>query len=250
ANAITVNLVAHNQRSSSGTLSTLKWATCAPTGATNPCLSTNSGTTGGAWSLANATGSTATWDWNPATGVLTSSGLFQTTSFVSSNANGSPVISDKVVDMVIDTTNDTTTATSYNCVEGTFLAGVGAHGCANVSLGDDTVYDSAVVYNVGGGANCVQRTLGGDDVSTGNPRSLASTAGGGGCDPGDGAFNLWTVVSYTGPGGELIVSNGIDIATAGTNYLTFQVVPLPAAAWLLAPAVLAAARFSRRRKAA
>ena len=49
---VSVRLDAHNQRSSSGTLSTLKWKTCAPTGTTNPCLSTTN-----AWTLANATGS-------------------------------------------------------------------------------------------------------------------------------------------------------------------------------------------------
>ncbi|MCK6372436.1 MAG: hypothetical protein L6Q83_14130, partial [Gammaproteobacteria bacterium] len=148
--------------------------------------------------------------------------------FVSSNANGSPVISDKVVDLVIDTTNDTTTATSYDCVEGTFLISVGAHGCANVDVGDNFLYDSSVIYNVGGDANCVQRTLGVDDVDTGSPRTLADTAGGGGCDPGAGAFNLWTVVEdNTATGGQLIISNNVPIADAGTNYLTFQVVTAP-----------------------
>jgi len=98
------------------------------------------------------------------------------------------------------------------------------------------------VYNVGGNANCVQRTIGGDDSSTGNVRSLANTAGGGGCNAGDGAFNLWTIVNDTtnlGVGGQLIVSNGIPIANAGTAYLTFTVsaVPVPGAVWLLGSAV-------------
>ncbi len=237
ASALSVTLTAHNQRSSSGTLSTLKWATCAPTGATNPCYSTSLVSSGGIWSNANTTGSTAVWNWDNDTGVLSMTGIFQSTSFVSSNANGSPVISDKVTDMVINTTAMTTTAASYECVEGTFLASVGAHGCANVSLGDDFSFGSSMAYNVGGNANCVQRSIGGDDVGTGNPRGLMSVAGGGGCDATDGAFNLWTVASYTGPGGQLILSNGVPLGNAGTNYLTFSVVPVPAAVWLFGSAL-------------
>ncbi|MCC7258948.1 MAG: hypothetical protein IT486_11315 [Gammaproteobacteria bacterium] len=86
-------------------MSTLKWKACAPTGATNPCLSTTN-----AWTLANVTPSNAVWDWDYHSGVLSMTGLFQTTSHLGSNANGSSVISDKVTDLVIDTTNNTTSA--------------------------------------------------------------------------------------------------------------------------------------------
>lgn len=220
ANAVRLELVAHNQRSGA-TLSTLKWKTCAPLATTNPCLSTN------AWVLANVTPSDAEWEWDSATGVLSMTGVFQSTSHISSNANGPSVISDKVTDLVIDTTNDTTAAAAYTCVEGTFLAGVGAHGCANVGLGGDFAYNSSVAYNVGGDANCVQRTLGGDDTSTGDPRTLTTTAGGGGCDPGAGAFDLWTIEvdNSATRGGQLIIRNAIPITDANTNYLTFQSVP-------------------------
>ncbi len=74
---VSVRLDAHNQRSTSGVLSTLKWKACTPVAATNPCLST-SATTGGVWALANATPSTAVWTWDPATGVLAMTGIFQT----------------------------------------------------------------------------------------------------------------------------------------------------------------------------
>lgn len=235
ANAISLELVAHNQRSGAN-LSTLKWKACAPTGATNPCLSTTN-----TWTLANQTPSNATWDWNPTTGVLTSVGLFQTTSHISSNANGSAVISDKVTDMVINTQAGTTTASSYNCVEGNFLGSVGASGCVNVDLGPNFVLNSTVAYNVGGNANCINRTINPDDFALdGNVRGLSSLAAGGGCDATDGAFPLYTIVTdttNTGVGGQLILSNGVDIAAAGTNYLTFTVVPAPAAVWLLGTAV-------------
>lgn len=251
ANAISLELVAHNQRSSSGTLSTLKWSGCTTYTTTSPCINPANATL----TSMGITPSTAVWDWNPATGVLSMTGSFNTASTLGSSgaAAASVVIGDKVTNMVINTQTQTTTASTYNCAEGNFLAGVGANGCLNISLGEDFSLQSSAVYNVGGNANCVVRTLAGDDVSTGNTRTLMNTAGGGGCDPGDGAFNLWTVVTDTtnlGIGGQLILSNGVPLADPGTNYLTFTVVPVPAAAWLLAPAILAAARFSRRRKQA
>jgi len=247
AGAATVTLTAYNQRSSSGTLSTLKWDGCTTYTSTTACINPLNANL----SAMGITPSTAVWDWNPGTGVLSMTGDFNSASTLSSSGSAVAlaVNGDKVSNMTIDTVNHTTTASSYACVEGQFLAGVGANGCLNISLGDDGVLESSALYNVGGNANCVQRTLGGDDGSTGNPRTLMNTAGGGGCDAGDGAFNLWTVVSDNlSTGGTLVISNGIPLGSAGTSYLTF--VPVPAAAWLLAPAVLAAGRFSRRRKAA
>ncbi len=223
---VAVELEKHNQISSGGALSTLKWKTCSPTGATNPCLSTTN-----AWTLANATGSTAVWTWDAATGVLSMTGTFQSTSFVSSNANGSPVISDKVVDLVIDTTANTTTAASYNCIEGTFLASVGANGCLNTSLGDDFANSSSALYNVGGDPYCVQRTIGGDDASTGNTRGLATLTTPP-CDPMDGGFNLWdieldkTAVFDGSPTeGQLIIRTSTPITDPGANFLTFRALP-------------------------
>ncbi len=235
ASALSVTLTAHNQRSSSGTLSTLKWSGCGTFGTTTACINPGNATLAGM----GITGSTAVWDWDPGTGILSMTGTFNTASTLGSSgaSAASVVIGDKVVDMVINTATSTTTAASYICAEGNFLGSVGAHGCGNLSTGDNFVYESSIAYNVGGNANCVQRTLGGDDISTGGPRGLMSVAGGGGCDATDGAFNLWTVASYTGPGGQLILSNGVPLANAGTNYLTFSVVPVPAAVWLFGSAV-------------
>lgn len=234
ANALPVTLLAHVQRSANGTFGTLKWSACAPTAANNPCISTTN-----AWVLANVTPSTAAWDWDPAAGVLTATGVFQTTSHFSSNANGPSIISDKVVDLVIDTTSNKTTAANYQCVEGTYLPGFGAHGCAGLNTGDNATYESAVTYNVGGDASCIQRVINGDDISTGNPRGLTSTSATSGCSATTGAFDLWTVAVYTGPGGQLIVSNGVPLSDPGTNYLSFSVavVPIPAAVWLFGSAL-------------
>lgn len=219
ASAVPLTLVADNTRSSSGTLSTQVFQACTP-----PSNAANTGcsTFGSAWQVANGvTGSTATWDWDGT--ILTATGMFQSTSHLSSSPAASAVISDKSVNLTINTGTLTTTATSYNCIEGNFLANVGANGCLNTETGVDFVNNSSALYNVGGDANCVQRTLGGDDVSTGNPRGLMSVAGGGGCDATDGAYNLWTIVSDdTATGGQLVLSNGIAIGLAGTHYMTFQ----------------------------
>jgi hypothetical protein len=242
--AAPMTLIAHNQRSSSGTLSTLIWD------------GSNATTTPGM--AVSAMASTATWDWDGS--VMTSSGFFQTTSHVSSMASLSSVISDVTVDMVIDTTANTTGATSYECREGNFLMGVGAHGCANVTLGSNGMYDGAIAYNVGGDANCINRTVGGDDTSTGSPRGLSTPGSGGSCDTQAGAFDLWTVVLDEGPGcepngppcdgGEVILSNGIPLTSPGTNYMTWSyVVPVPAAVWLFGSA-LGLLGWIRRRVAA
>lgn len=215
AMSATATLTAHNQRSSSGALSTLIW-----NGA-------NVGQPGG--TAVGAEASTATWDWNYDTNTLSSTGLFFTTSHIGSNPMGSAVIGDRVVGLTLNTDADTTAASDYQCREGNFLATVGAHGCGNYSLGSDFANNSTIAYNVGVIANCIQRSLSGDDTSTGNPRGLFSAAAAGGCDAVDGSFDLWTVISEPDPstGGELIIANSVPLTSAGTNYLTFTVAAGP-----------------------
>ncbi|GMU75390.1 MAG: hypothetical protein AMXMBFR45_08810 [Gammaproteobacteria bacterium] len=226
AQAYPVRLLAHNQRSGAGTgqPSVQRWD--GGPGCTNYAQYTNCINPASQMAARGMTASTALWDWNPTTGVLSMTGMFNSASSLSSQSMGPMVIGDKVTDLTIDTTTNTTSAATYNCIEGNFLSGVGANGCLNTSIGSDFTDSSSAAYNVGGNANCVVRTIGGDDTSTGNVRTLMSTAGGGGCDPGDGAFNLWEVVQDdTGAGGELIISNNTDLFAAGVNYLTFTRAP-------------------------
>lgn len=243
---VLLELDAHNQRSSSGSLSTLRWEGCASTADHTSCIAPGSDV-----ALKGITASTAVWTWDAATGVLAMTGAFNTASSLSSAAYGPMVIGDKVTNMTIDTVANTTTASTYECVEGSFLANVGAHGCANLNIGyGPGAYQSSMAYNVGGNANCVTRTIGGNDVSTGNPRSLANTAGGGGCSAGDGAFLMYEVVQDNlGIGGTLILSNNTNLAAAGVNYLTFSAVPVPGAVWLLGSALGGLAWVRRRARA-
>lgn len=219
ASAATATLVGHYQRSSSGTLSTLVW---------------NGANAGTSWGISvGMQASNATWDWDGTT--LSSSGLFWSTSHISSSPFASAINGDRVVDLSINTAGSTVGASTYECTEGTFLSMVGAHGCANVGLGANFAYESSVTYNVGGNPDNVTRVIGGDDTDMGPPRNLSQ------------AFSLFTIVQDSG--GTLILSNGIDIMSAGTSYMTFSVVPVPAAAWLFGSA-LGLLGWARRRHAA
>jgi len=197
ANAVTATLLAHNSRGASGTLSTLIW-----NGADgNPA-------------------STAAWDWNSSTGVLSMTGLYWATVHLFSNPAAPSIAGTEVYDLSIDTTAQITTAASFVCHEGTFLATVGANGCLNIDLGGNFVNESSALYNVGGNANCIVRTIGGDDISMGNPAGLTTAAAAGGCDAVAGLADLWTIVQDSG--GVLILSNGLPLAAAGANYMTFS----------------------------
>ena len=126
-----------------------------------------------------------------------------------------------------------------------FLGGVGAHGCWNLSLGGDFVLDSSAAYNVGGDANCVNVTVGGDDVLGGGPRGLG-TPSAVPCDQGGAmAYADWTIaLDNTGAAGGFLIlsSNGAaqgcaggttkNAACADTTYLKLQAIPVPAAVWL------------------
>ena len=249
AQAISMDLVAHNQRTSGGTLVYLNWKDCGagPYPIFSGCVSPNN-----SWVIANgvvgATPTSLTWEWDGTT--LTSTGTFTTYSSIGSGPAGTVVIGDKIVNMVINTATQTTTADTYNCLEGTFLASVGVNGCLNTSTGPNFANDSSALYNVGGDANCVQRTVGGDDTSTGNPRGLHSALQTGTCDPVDGAFNLWTAEDNTATGGTLILRTTIPTTDPGANWLTFEAppVPVPAAGWLIAPALGLLSPWVKRRQ--
>jgi hypothetical protein len=255
ADAIPVILVAHNNLTagSGGGLSTLVWKDCGPTGTgpggifVAPCIDPAN-----LWAVANGvTGSTATWTWDPYTQVLASNGLFSTTAYIGSDPSGASALSDQVVDLRIDIANSVTSATSYECVEGSWLAGIGANGCGNYSFGlsgGNGIDDSkpAVTYNIGGNALCEHRVLTGDDISTGSVRGVTNFPGdaSAGCDPTRGAFLLYHVVQDNlASGGTLIIGSGSCFELHGPcspdpgSYLTFVApVPLPAVGWLLAPA--------------
>ncbi len=214
ADAATYNLklIVHNQRSSSGTRSTLVWKECTPSTNLAPCIASPTPQ----WNIDNnVVGSDAVWTWTPASGLdgtLAETGQYWVTSYINSNPRGTPVISDRVVDLVVDTQARTTTFASYDCIEGTFLAGVNASGCRNVNLGFNTILDSISEWNVGGDPYCVTLEIVDDDFSlldgnnvpiykpgTPNPRGGHAVNPGDpglapGCTKTSGGFDIWSMI--------------------------------------------------------
>lgn len=221
--------------------------------------------------------STATWDWDAGTGVLTmTSGFLQQNQRIGSVAGPSTswILSDYVTGLVLDTNALTTTATSYSCIEGGFGAGTGASSCGGYALGTNNINESVINYNVGGQANCSQIVAGGDDpVNAANVyRGLESYDGNPTCGDhtGRGALDMVHLVQDNiGSGGTLILANwnsdnafdATCIATspgapskAGCNrahWLIFSTnpVPVPAAVWLFGSAI-GLLGVARRRRAA
>jgi hypothetical protein len=233
ASAAPYTLYGWYQRSTSGALSSLAFKAGVAQGCGSgpgyqqPCYNpTNLWTaTNGVATAVEAAGQ-PTFDWNGTT--LTQTGLLWATSFIGSNVNSpAPVISDRVTNLTVTIgAPGSTGAATYECVEGGFLATVGAHGCKNTNLGANFADNSTAAYNVGGNVKCVTLAIGGDDFSlldgsagvpgTPEPRGLtAQTAGqaGVGCARTSGGFDLWNAVLDNG--GVLILSDALSFASLG-----------------------------------
>ena len=230
ASAAPYSLFGWFQRSTGGTLSSIIFkagAVQCPGPIQQPCYNPANVWVSGTTIVADVTAAgPATYDWNGTT--LTQTGLLWATSFIGSNPNSTAVISDKVTNLTMTPGTSTTTAATYQCLEGNFLVNVGANGCLNVNLGANAVLDSTVVYNVGGDASCVNRSVNsvalGDDLSTGNTRGLSNKLAVGSCDDTDGGFVQYTVVKDTG--GVLILS--ATPASGIGNCILFGIAPLNA----------------------
>ena len=232
ASAAPYNLFGWFQRSTGGTLSSIIFKAgaaqgCPGPGYQQPCYNPGNLWVSGTTIVADVTAAgPPAYDWNGST--LTQTGLLWATSFIGSNPNSTAVISDKVTNLVMTPGTSTTTAATYECLEGNFLSLVGANGCLNVNLGGNAILESSAVYNVGGDASCVNRTVNsvalGDDVSTGNTRGLFNKVAVGACDDTDGGFIQYTIVKDTG--GVLILS-ATPASTIGKCIL-FGIAPLNA----------------------
>lgn len=166
----------------------------------------------------------------------------------------------KVTDLQVDTVAMTTSATAYQCNEGTFpgvflstgfCAGVQGVSADFVAVGPSNPLRPTLTdleYNAGGDAGAVNRTLVAPESSFADPRSLAST------------FSLHTVITDEGVGGTLRIGNQADICLSaeeclanpglygGAAWLTFTIVPVPAAVWLFGSALLGLGWLRQRRR--
>jgi hypothetical protein len=179
----------------------------------------------------NIAASTATWDLNTSTGVATQTGgnysakasVGKTLLFTHTMTGG--VLS-----------SGTATGTSWGCTEGIFGGIVGAHICGNFTLGGNGTVDSIV----GNSGTAVTVVIGGDDVASGAPQSLA------------GSYSNLSLSAIAGAaagfqryklGNGVVGSGGYDFA------FDVAVVPVPAAVWLFGSA-LGLMGVMRRRTAA
>jgi len=177
--------------------------------------------------------STATWDWNSATGVLTQTGgIYYATRRIGNTTAGQILETDMITGLVIDTINDTVSATTYNCIEGTFGAGTGSSICGNINLGDNFALDSTMTWNFGGNADCINKTILPDDIDGGAQRGLTTHAASGSCAAQIGAYMRYNAV-YSG--GQILLNNGLAISSPGS--IQFAFVPVPAAVWFLGSAL-------------
>jgi len=224
ANAVPVILITHNTTSGGGAISS---------------LITDGGHVSGI-----AAPSNAIFDWDGST--LTSTGLYTATSSLSSSPYAPTIISDQIMDLTISTggtPGGTASATSYTCVEGTFLGGVGANGCGNYTLGGNFIDESTTVWT----GITASQTIGGDDVAGAGPRLISAYDGLG--------FDGFSGVDGLTVGDLVFIGNGIALGGTGPTLgggelMTFQVVaiPVPAAVWLFGSA-LGLLGWARRRVA-
>ena len=160
----------------------LAGSTGAATAFKQPCYNPNPPDTSGqaAWLVTNGIISAVTgaglptWTWNGVT--LTETGLFWATSYIAGNPNNTQMISDKVTNLTITTGGSpSTNASSYECIEGVYLATVYESGCRHIVFNPSIVEfngyagnasdDSVAAWQVGGNPKCVTETIGGDDYS-------------------------------------------------------------------------------------
>ncbi|GJQ56310.1 MAG: hypothetical protein HKUEN07_28790 [Rhodocyclaceae bacterium] len=177
-------------------------------------------------STANITSSTATWQYDDVTGIMT-----QTGGTLNARFNIGPpttLFRHTATDLVIGA-GGAASATTWNCIEGNFGNNVGASLCGNYGFGANFANESSVSYS----GSSVSRTLGGDDVDKGPPQSLAD-------------YNGISTLSWVGTA--LTLSN-----STGTSGITFvfnaSAVPVPAAVWLFGSAVGLLGVVRRRAKA-
>jgi hypothetical protein len=114
----------------------------------------------------NISASTATWEVDTATGVATQTGgTFSGKASVGKTLLYTQTMTGGVL------SSGAATGTSWGCAEGIFGGIVGAHICGNFTLGGNGTVDSIV----GNSGTAVTVVIGGDDVASGDPQTLANS---------------------------------------------------------------------------
>jgi hypothetical protein len=195
---------------------------------------------GGGSSAGNISSTTATWDYDTVTGLLTQAdGVFNVRYTI---APTTTLFRHTTTGMLLGA--PAATATTFSCIEGNFGGTVVASLCGNYNFGANFVNESTVSWGPG---TAVSRTIGGDDMAFGPMQSVSQ-------------YDGFTTVSWDGtvlrmsnascnpsaPGN----ANGCS-TTSGANagYTWTLSTPVPAAVWLFGSAVGLLGLARRRRDA-
>ena len=148
---------------------------------------------------------TSTWQFDTGTGVVTQTGgTYAATLRVGGIVTNLGIVRHEATNLAFGG-NLTASATSFQCADGPFPGTLSWSFCGNYSFGTNTIDDSTHAYGTIGN----QVTIGGDDVSGGNPSSVNEVF--------DGmATTYWD-------GHTLVVANG-QFGDHGKYELTFHVI--------------------------
>jgi hypothetical protein len=165
----------------------------------------------------NITSSTATFEYDDVTTVLTQTGGTYNARFTTAPTN---TIYRHLLTGAVVGNNAAAAATTFDCVEGNFGGNVGASICGNYGFGGNFANDSTASWGPG---TAFARTLGGDDVSYGPQQSIAS-------------YNGWANISWLGTTLTLGKTN-LALTSGQTWNLSIATIPVPAAVWLFGSAL-------------
>ncbi len=180
-------------------------------------------------SAGNISSSTATWQYDDVTGIMSQTGGTLNVRFNTSPT--STLMRHTSTGLVIGG-GGAASATTWSCIEGNFGGVVGASICGNYTFGANFTNESTVVYS----GSSVTRTMGGDDVVSGPAQSVAD-------------LNGISTLSWVGTALTLSNSTGTAGQTWTFNAGPQAVVPVPAAVWLFGSAVGLLGAVRRRARA-
>jgi len=154
-------------------------------------------------SIGNLSSSTATWQYDDVTGIVTQTGGTLNARF---NIGPPTTLFRHLTTGLVIGAGAAASATSFECVEGNFGGNFGANLCGNYNFGANFANESTVVY----AGNTVTRTMGGDDYALGPPQSLADLNG----------------MTATVTGTSLVLTNGSCTLSPAANCTTISGNPL------------------------